>query len=138
PGQAGTATPARGRLVPLDVVGVLDLPQGAALMPRLATGPTTGLAAQRLRCRLAQPLRRRRLVRVARVLTQPATQLRVLLREPPVLLSQTPILRLHQQKPLQQLLNGRSFGHARIMSEQGTTAMSARRHLSENLSSYLP
>src|SRR3954462_2191278 len=113
-GERAAAARAGARLVHPPLVGDGDLPQGAALPPRLTAGPAPGPAPQRLRRRLVQPVARRRLGGVARGGGQLPLQLRdprILLGDPGLKLGDRPLLSRHQRR---QLLVGRS-GHGPIL-----------------------
>jgi hypothetical protein len=109
-GQRAAAAGAGVRLVDHYLVGDGDLPQGAALPPRLTAGLAPGLAAQRLGRRLVQPVGRRRLGGVARGGGQPPLQLRdprillgdacLLLAEPGLQLRDDPLLRRRERRQL--------------------------------------
>lgn len=74
-GDVATTSTAAAGLVPHNLVRISDLGQDRSRMALLPTRLTLSLAAKRLRSRFTQPVRRRRLRRVPRVLPQPALQL---------------------------------------------------------------
>jgi hypothetical protein len=127
-GQRASAAGAGARLVHHHLIGPLDLPQRAALVPWLPAGLAPGPAAQRHGRRLVQPVARRRLRRVPRGGGQLPLQLRdarILLDDPRVLRGQAgvlhgePVLQLGDRPRLRrherrQLLVGRS-GHRPIL-----------------------
>lgn len=75
-GQRGPAASTRRRSVLHPLVGVLDLPQGPALVPGLASRPAIGALPPRPRRWLVIALARRRLMGVPWRLTRSALQLR--------------------------------------------------------------
>jgi hypothetical protein len=105
-GQRASAAGAGARLVHHHLIGPLDLPQRAALVPWLPAGLAPGPAAQRLGRRLVQPVARRRLRRVPRGGGQLPLQLRdarVLLDDPRVLRGEAGVL---HGEPVLQLGDG--------------------------------
>src|SRR3954447_18991541 len=146
-GERPAAARAGTLLVHHHLVGNGDLPQGAALPPRLTAGPAPGPAPQRLRRRLVQPVARRRLGGVARGGGQLPLQLRdprillgdagvllgdagVLLGDPSLQLGDDPLLRRHERR---QLLVGRS-GHGPILHT--ATMITRLRHAAQDLNSH--
>jgi len=113
-GQRASAAGAGARLVQDDLVGDGDLPQRAALPPRLPAGRAPGPAAQRRGRRLAQPVGRRRPGGVPRGDGQLPLELRnpgVLLGDAGLQLGDRPFLGRYQRR---QLLIGRR-GHGPIV-----------------------
>jgi hypothetical protein len=131
--QVRAAACTGARLVEYHLIGLGDLPQGAALVPGLTAGLAPRPAAQRLRRRLVQPVGRRRLRRVPRRGGQLPLQLRdlrILLGDPRLQLRDHPLLRGHERY---QLLVGRS-GHGPILHIPAI--VTRLRHANDHLDSH--
>jgi hypothetical protein len=114
--QTLPAAPAAARLVHDDLVGDRDRGQRRPRMTGLPTGLTGTALAQRLWCRLGQPIRTRRLRGILRRLPQPSLQLS----DPHPRRTQLRRQRLDQliplREPLKQLHNRQRLGHREIIN----------------------
>jgi hypothetical protein len=115
PAQIVPAAPATPRLVCDDLVRNRNRCQCRPGMTSLPTGLASAALAQRLRCRLGQPIRARRLRGVLRGLPQPSLQLS----DPHPRRTQLRRQRLDQlitlREPLTQLHNRQRLGHREVI-----------------------